>query len=101
MHRAQRDDSSHIHRARGRRSLADGKKTMTDADNPDTLGEAIPREMARVRDEVLPAYLEIGVAGVFASAAIRAGLDDAAKALAEGDVVAMLRIYQALKEAKT
>lgn len=26
----------------------------------DTLGDALPREMARVRDEVIPIYLEIG-----------------------------------------
>jgi hypothetical protein len=67
----------------------------------DTLAAALPREMARVRDEVLPAYLEIGPPGRFAAAMIRADLDDAAKAMAEGDVVEMLRCYQSLREKKT
>jgi len=64
----------------------------------DSLGEALPREMARVRDNVLPAYIEIGPGGAFAAAGMRADLDAAAKAMAEGDVVEMLRVYQSLKE---
>jgi hypothetical protein len=63
-----------------------------------TLGEALPLEMARVRDDVMSAYQEIGPAGAFALAGMRADLDAAAKALAEGDVVAMLRVYESLKE---
>ena len=63
----------------------------------DTLGDALPREMARVRDKVMPAYVEIGEAGQFALAFMRADLDAAAKALAEGDVVAMMRVYESLK----
>ena len=63
----------------------------------DTLGDALPREMARVRDEVMPAYIEIGPAGAFALAMMRADLDRAAKALAEGDVVGMLCTYTDLK----
>lgn len=65
--------------------------------NPDTLGDALPREMARVRDEIMPAYLEIGPAGAFALASMRQDLDAAAKAMASGDVVAMLRAFDALK----
>lgn len=61
------------------------------------LGEALPKEMARVRDEVLPAYLEIGAAGVFGAHFMRSALDRAAKALAEGDVVEMLSVYEELK----
>lgn len=68
---------------------------------PNTLGDALPREMARVRDEVIPAYEAIGPAGGFALAGMRADLDAAAKALAEGDVVAMLRVYESLKGWKT
>lgn len=68
----------------------------------DTLGDALPREMARVRDEVLPLYLQLrGMPNVIVEPQImmmRKDLDDAAKALAEGDVVAMLRVYQSLKE---
>jgi len=63
----------------------------------DTLGDALPREMARVRDEVMPAYIKIGPAGQFALAFMRADLDRATKALAEGDVVEMLRAYESLK----
>lgn len=66
-------------------------------DTMTTLGEALPLEMARVRDKVMPAYLEIGPAGAFALAGMRADLDRAAKALAEGDVVEMLRVYESLK----
>jgi hypothetical protein len=66
----------------------------------DTLGDALPREMARVRDHVLPAYLEIGPVGAFGAMMIRRDLDAATKALAENDVVAMLRAYEALKGCK-
>jgi hypothetical protein len=62
-----------------------------------TLGEAQPREMARVRDEVMPIYQEIGREGLPALTMMRLELDAAAKALAEGDVVAMLRAYESLK----
>lgn len=63
----------------------------------DTLADALPREMARVRDEVIPLYLSVPN-GQFAVAMMRADLAAAAKAMMEGDVVQMLRIYQSLKE---
>jgi molybdopterin converting factor small subunit len=66
-----------------------------------TLGDALPAEMARVRDEVMPAYAEIGAAGRVALMMMRAELDAAAKAMAEGDVVAMLAAYKSLKEFNT
>jgi len=62
----------------------------------DTLGDALPREMVRVRDEILPAYDSV-LFGVIAAAMMRRDLDRAAKAMATGDVVEMLRAYQALK----
>lgn len=62
-----------------------------------TLGDQLPREMARVRDEIMPNYLAIGAPGFFALALMRQSLDAAAKAMAEGDVVAMLRTYEELK----
>lgn len=62
-----------------------------------TLAEALPREMARVRDEVMPLYLEIGPPGAFALAMMRADLDRAAKAMVSGDTVAMIRVYESLK----
>lgn len=52
--------------------------------------------MARVRDELLPIYDSIPT-GAFAAAMMRADLDAAAKAMAEGNAVAMLRVYQSLK----
>ena len=63
----------------------------------DTLGMALPAEMARVRDQVMPAYIEIGPPGAFALAFMRISLDKAAKAMAEGDVVAMIAAYEDLK----
>lgn len=67
----------------------------------DSLGEALPREMARVRDEVMPPYLELrGVPGVnveFALGSMRNALDVAARAMAEGDLPAILAAYENLK----
>lgn len=67
-----------------------------------TLAEALPREMTRVRDEVLPQFIALrGMPNVIVEPQImmmRADLDAAARALAEGDVVEMLRVYQSLKE---
>lgn len=64
----------------------------------DTVGDALPREMARVRDKVIPAYLAIGASGGLALAFMRRDLDLAAKALAEGDVIAMIAALQDLRE---
>ena len=73
-------------------------KPMSEGERVETLGDALPREMARVRDQVMPAYVKIGASGSYALAGMRADLDAAAKAMVEGDVVAMLRVYQSLKE---
>lgn len=62
----------------------------------DSLGEALPREIARVRDEVLPMYLEIPE-GIFAATLMRADLDKASKAMIEGDLPAMIIVYESLK----
>ncbi len=62
-----------------------------------TLADALLEEIARVRDKVMPAYLEIGPSGGFALACMRKDLDDAARALAEQDGVACLHLYEALK----
>jgi len=56
--------------------------------------------MARVRDVAIPAYLEIGVAGSFAVQWMRAALDEAARAMIQGDVVAMVQVYEKLKGAE-
>lgn len=63
----------------------------------DSLGEALPREMARVRDTIMPAYQSIGTSGMPALFLMRRSLDAAAKAMAEGDVVAMIAAYKDLK----
>lgn len=68
----------------------------TDPDKS-TLGEALPREMARVRDEIMPAYLAIGPAGEPALFLMRMELNAAARSMAEGDVIGMARAYEALK----
>lgn len=62
-----------------------------------TLAEALPLEMARVRDEVMPAYLAIGMPGLFALTQMRLELDLATRAIMAGDTVAMLRSYESLK----
>lgn len=64
----------------------------------DTVGDVLLREMARVRDHVLPHYVELGPVGMFGAVGIRADLDGAARAMAEGDVVAMIRTLQTLRE---
>lgn len=65
-----------------------------------TLGEELPKEMARVRDDVMPAYIEIGPAGALALAFMKRDLDIAARAMAEGDLPSMIGAYQSLKEYK-
>lgn len=62
-----------------------------------TLGEKLPFEMARVRDEVMPAYQACGPAGKPGLFVMRLELDAAAKAMAEGDVVEMAKAYEALR----
>lgn len=61
----------------------------------ETLGAALPREMARVRD-LLPLYDAIPT-GIFVATMMRADLDKAAHALAEGNIVEMIRVYESLK----
>ncbi len=63
----------------------------------ETLGDAYPRELTRVR-EVLAMYKEIGPGGLFGAAMIEATLRRADKAVIEGDTVAMIAIYQELKK---
>ncbi len=72
------------------RSLSTNGKTMS-------LGTALPAEMTRVRDEIMPLYIEIGPPGAMALMLMRADLDTAAKAFAEQDTVTMIQIYEKLK----
>jgi hypothetical protein len=64
-----------------------------------SLGTELPKEMTRVRDELLPLYDSIPT-GKFAATMMRADLDLAQRALAEGDVIAMIRVYESLKAYK-
>lgn len=61
----------------------------------ETLGEALPREMARVRDLLLLKCDSIPT-GACVAGEMRRHLEAAAKAMAEGEMVEMLRSYQIL-----
>ena len=63
----------------------------------DTVGDALPREMARVRDVILPEFDAIGAPGALAAMMMRQSLDRAAKAMAEGDTVEMIRCLEDLR----
>lgn len=66
----------------------------------ETLGDALPREMTRVRN-LIPMYegLEHN-AGQFAIAMMNADLDRAQKAMIEGDLAGMIRCLKSLREYK-
>lgn len=61
-----------------------------------SVGIELPKEMTRVRDELLPLYDAIPT-GVFEATLMRQALDRAACALAEGDVIEIIRAYEELK----
>lgn len=63
----------------------------------ETIGTALPAEMARVRDELMPMYQSIGPAGAFALAMMRQSLNEAARVMAEGDTVGMIRVLEDLR----
>ena len=60
------------------------------------LAYVLPKEIERCQ-QLLVDYAQIGVAGAYARIMIRAEIAAAHKAMMEGDVVAMLRAYEALK----
>lgn len=60
------------------------------------LAEGIVAEIRRV-SEILPLYDAIPT-GIFAATMMRAALNRAQKAMADGDVIEMLRCYEELKE---
>lgn len=62
-----------------------------------SLAEMLPIEQARVR-ELLVAYKQIGPAGAFGALMLEQSLQRADKAVMSGDVVAMLRAYEDLRE---
>ncbi len=66
----------------------------------DSLGTALPAEIDRVQNEVMPTYMAIGLSGMPALMLMRADVYTAITALAEGDLVAMILAFQKLKEWK-
>ena len=62
----------------------------------ESLAEALPKEMARVR-EVLGHYKEIGPAGMFGAAFIEQDLREADQAVISGDLVRMIKAYKKLQ----
>jgi len=63
---------------------------------PTNLAEALLEELKRNR-ELLAIYKEIGPAGTFAYTMVSKDIDDANKAMIEGDVVSMIQCYETLK----
>lgn len=68
---------------------------MSETKSIDTLGDALPREMTRVR-KLIPLYQSVPM-GFLAAGMMERSLDEAQRALAEGDVVAMIRCHEDLK----
>lgn len=62
----------------------------------ETLGDALPKEIERCQ-KLLEVYASIGPAGRVGHYMIERDIAAARQAMAGGDVVAMLRAYQALK----
>ena len=62
-----------------------------------SLGEDYPNEQERCR-KLLSEYRELGYTGSFGHAAISIILREADEAVISGDVVRMLRAYQAMRE---
>lgn len=67
----------------------------------DTLATALPEQIRRVREDVLPAYESMrGIPNVMVEptiAIINHSINEAVKAAASGDVIAMLRWHEELK----
>ena len=64
-----------------------------------SLGEEYPKEQARCR-ELLTQYQEIGPPGRFGALMIEDMLRRADEAAISGDVIAMIRLYEEMKESK-
>ena len=72
---------------------------MPNEEQPSNLAEAIQVEIIRVRDDVLPVYIQIGGGALITvELIIKPALNAATKALAEGDIVAIIQAYQDLKD---
>jgi hypothetical protein len=60
-----------------------------------TLGDALPAELARVRDQVMPGLIAREASTGLAF--LRADMDRTARAMIEGDVIAMIECFLALQ----
>ena len=60
--------------------------------------EGLITQINRCREVVLPAYEEIGPAGIFGATMIRAANAKAEKAMGDGDTLEMLAIFKELQE---
>jgi hypothetical protein len=63
----------------------------------ETLTDALPKEIERV-GLLIPLYESIGPASAFAVACMKGDIREAHRAMMAGDTVAMLRVYQSLRE---
>ena len=68
---------------------------MSDTEST-TLGDALPKEIERVQ-KLIPIYLSLPM-GFLAAGMMTRSINRAVRAMNEGDVVAMLRAYQDLKD---
>jgi hypothetical protein len=73
-----------------------GAEVTDTTNNIETLADALPKEMARVR-EVLGHYREIGPAGAIGAAFIEQDLRAADRAVMSGDVLAMIQALNTLR----
>lgn len=70
----------------------------------DTLADALPREIKRVRDEIIPEYekmIEFAPMTELTVNIMKAHVNEGIDALASGDVVRMLSAHKVLEEYET
>ena len=65
-----------------------------------SLGEALPAEIRRVREEIIPLYEEIGPSGKFAILMMNEILKRADAAVAEQDISKMIVSWSEVKDIK-
>ena len=65
----------------------------------DTLGDALPREIARCK-ELLTIYESMGPAGMFGVAFLKQDIATAEAAISDNDLVAQIQVYEKLKKAE-
>lgn len=62
-----------------------------------TLGDALPREIARVQ-ELHALYVSLGPDGLFGATTMRLALEAASRAMIEQDLAAMIAAYRDLQK---